>query len=448
MPVDPSTMIPPEAIFTVSEFLDFINHILKPLRVTVQGEITSLKVRSGHIYFSISDQQEKAKLDCIIWKFRARSLSFDLEEGAEVKIVGTPNMYKPFGKFSFIADHISPVGEGALRQAFEKLKLRLEEAGYFSADRKQVLPSYPQKIGLITSSRGDAIKDFQTHLGNFGLQLLHYDVTVEGINAIDSIVQAIEWFNAQPQGVEVLVLTRGGGSLESLQAFNSEPVAKAIYASKIPVLSAIGHENDITIADLVADQRGSTPTDAGKILSTGWREAAGVLDQTQQFLLQTIQAAIINNQQQLRYHQYHVFSRAEQLLNFYVNRLDIVEQLFMRIIMQQIASFEKSISSWQQNFVLWQHHWQSWQHKQQQQAEQLVSTFSNLMQQKSELLRQYNLQLKISDPRQKLRQGYSIARLNGGELVRLTRQVNPADSLQVQVYDGKIETTVAKVQHE
>lgn len=270
-----------DKVYSVGEFLETINLLLAPIHITIQGEINSVTERGSAVYFTLSDPKEKATLHCIVWKNKMRSFGFELREGLEVKVVGTPNIYKPFGKFSFTADYISPVGEGALKQALEQLKKQLEADGYFASERKRPIPPYIQSIGLITSEHGDAKKDFLTHVGNHGISVRFFDVRVEGAQSIPSIVQAIRWFNEQMPDTEVLVLTRGGGSLESLQSFNSLEVARAIFSSRIPVLSAVGHENDVSIADLVADMRASTPTHAGKILGTPWEQAAEKIDTIQ-----------------------------------------------------------------------------------------------------------------------------------------------------------------------
>jgi exodeoxyribonuclease VII large subunit len=177
------------------------------------------------------------------------------------------------GQLMFKADVITPMGEGALRLAFEKLKRELDAQGYFRQDRKQPLPEHIERIGLITSESGMVIRDFLTGLGNHGLNVHFYDVRVEGLNAIEQIVTAIQWFNEHTQAVQVLVIARGGGSLERLQPFNSLEVAKAIYGSKMLVMTAIGHETDVTIADLVADVRASVPMDAGQRLAEQWISA-------------------------------------------------------------------------------------------------------------------------------------------------------------------------------
>ncbi len=274
-----------DKVYGIGEFLENINLLLAPIHITIQGEINSVTERGSAVYFTLSDPKEKATLNCIVWKNKMRSFGFDLREGLEVKVVGAPNIYKPFGKFSFTADYISPVGEGALKQALELLKKQLEADGYFAPERKRPIPPYVQSIGLITSEHGDAKKDFLTHVGSHGMSVRFFDVRVEGAQSIPSIVQAIRWFNEQMPDTEVLVLTRGGGSLESLQSFNSLEVARAIFSSRIPVLSAVGHENDVSIADLVADLRASTPTHAGKILGTPWEQAEEKIDTIQNDML-------------------------------------------------------------------------------------------------------------------------------------------------------------------
>ncbi|MFW5704043.1 MAG: exodeoxyribonuclease VII large subunit [Patescibacteria group bacterium] len=277
---------------TVAQFLDSINELISPLETIVQGEISSLQERGSAVYFTLSDKDEKAVLNCLIWKNKARALGFELKEGMEVKVSGHPNIYKPFGKFSLQADYVSPVGEGALKQALERLMQQLRNDGYFALERKRPLPRFPRTIGLISSEFGDAKKDFLTHLGQHGHRILFYDVRVEGVQSIASIVQAIRWFNEQTNDVELLILTRGGGSLESLQAFNSLEVAQAIFGSRIPVLSAVGHENDTSVSDLVADVRASTPTHAGRMLAEQWTAAQQQLTGVEQVLLGRYQALL------------------------------------------------------------------------------------------------------------------------------------------------------------
>src|SRR5919198_3861806 len=262
-----------ETIYSVAEYISLLNVKLKPLKATVQGEIGKISYYPRAVYFSLFDK-DRTVLNCVAWPGRLQSLGIELKEGLEVKIQGYPDVYPQTGRLSFKADVITPIGEGALKLAFERLKRDLEAQGYFRPERKRQIPPHVERIGLITSESGVVIRDFLTGLGKHGLKVSFYDVRVEGLSAIENIVTAIQWFNAHPQDIQVVVIARGGGSLERLQPFNNLEVAKAIYSSKIPVMTAIGHETDTTIAVLVADVRASVPMDAGKRLADDWTRAA------------------------------------------------------------------------------------------------------------------------------------------------------------------------------
>lgn len=436
----------PDAVFSVSEFLDFTNALLQPIKVTIQGEITSISHRERATYFSLTDPREQAKLECIIWKSRLYQLDFTLEEGQEVQIYGSPNIYKPFGKFSLIADRVSPVGEGALRQAFEKLKQRLEAKGFFAPERKQSLPEYPHTIGLVTSEFGDAIKDFRTHLGNFGFHIEFCDARVEGLQAVDSIVKALRWFNEQPNPVEVIVLTRGGGSLESLQAFNSEEVAKAIFSSKIPVVSAVGHENDVTIADLVADVRASTPTDAGKILSQHWRQLPTQLQSAEALLEGTMRRIIAGVRQELR-------TLDQEIDRSFLARLHQQRQRLVQLQLSLLNALQRFFdhvrllaTRFQTNWVLYDQVLHRYRDEVARHERELLRDFSVHVHRHREHLKNLATQLQLSDPEQKLKQGYSIVRDATGKIIRHKTQVKRGDSLQITLAQALIYSTVERVE--
>ncbi len=440
-----SSPIPPEAVFSVSEFLDLTNEMLKPLRVTVQGEITSLTIRGQAAYFNLSDTKEKAVLNCLVWRSKLFSMGIDLKEGLEVQVVGVPSIYKPFGKFSFQADYISPVGEGALKQAFEKLKKQLEESGYFDPSIKKSLPDYPQRIGLITSSQGDAIKDFQTHLGKYGYTIYHYDVRVEGLKAVDSITAAFAWFNEHPLQLDALVLTRGGGSLESLQAFNTLPVAQAIFSSKIPVISAIGHENDVTIADLVADVRASTPTDAGKILSFYWIQSKKHLFSLQESMQTLFLRALQFSNQRVSYQQQFLFQAFSNHIQGYRQTIKQYQHLLYHFFPRLRQRFDLLAHTFELNFSVWSRQQKHGEAILNQQKNEILRLFQQKTRQWRQLLTQLDIQLRLSDPRTKLKQGYSIITTTQGELVRSVGQLAIGDVLRVQLHQGKVETKVEKV---
>ncbi|HSA78892.1 MAG TPA: exodeoxyribonuclease VII large subunit [Nitrospirota bacterium] len=234
--------------------------------IWVEGEISNLSIpQSGHAYFTLKDEQSQIR--SVLFRSSQRFLKFTLQHGMQVICRGRVSVYEPRGEYQLIVDYIEPKGIGALQLAFEQLKAKLEKEGLFDLDHKRPLPLLPQRIGIITSPTGAAIRDMLRVIKRRHprMHILIYPVPVQGIEAAPAIVEAIQFFN-QNQNVEVMIVGRGGGSLEDLWAFNEEPVARAIYASKIPVISAVGHETDYTISDFVADLRAPTPSAAAEMV--------------------------------------------------------------------------------------------------------------------------------------------------------------------------------------
>ena len=239
--------------------------------VWVRGEIAGFKLAaSGHMYFALKDAE--AMLSCAFFKFRQRGLRFAPQDGMEVEARCRFDLYAPRGSLQLMIEELRPAGIGALLLAFEERKRKLAAEGLFDAARKRALPAYPRTIGLVTSPTGAAIRDLLVTLRRRwpGLHLVLAPVLVQGPGAAPQIAAAIERMNRLP-GVDVLLVGRGGGSLEDLWAFNEEAVVRAIAASRIPVVSAVGHEVDVTLADLVADVRAATPTGAAELVTTPTR---------------------------------------------------------------------------------------------------------------------------------------------------------------------------------
>lgn len=444
MPVSaPSLFATEPPVLSVSAVVELMNVALESFSVTMRGEITQISQR-GHVYFTISDTdpKQKAVLSCALWKFRAERLPFRLEEGLEVQITGKPNVYGPTGRLTFIVEHIAPVGEGALKKAFEQLKKLLESEGLFAPERKRRLPLYPEKIGVITSNQGDAIKDFRTHLGEFGYNVTLYDARVEGLNAINSIVSGIEWFNQHAGDIEVLVLTRGGGSLESLQAFNSEAVARAVYASKIPVISAVGHENDVTICDLVADQRASTPTDAGKILSQHWRLASDTLTSFQQQLPRELQRRINEHRQTVQRHQDRLLSSWTQRLITHRQHLVHTQRILQSATQRQRLRFEQVARQWQLLLRRFEQRCQHTTLELQQQPAAWQQRWARQLKQNHEQLEQYRKLLRLVDPERLLQKGYSLPYTQDGQLICGPEQLKPGQAMRTRLAWGTIDSTI------
>ncbi|MHC4264880.1 MAG: exodeoxyribonuclease VII large subunit [Planctomycetota bacterium] len=256
-------------IYTISQVTALIKEVLGnnlPGRLTVTGEITDWKAhQSGHCYFSLKD--ENALLPCVMWKSKFSKVKFKPENGLAVIAKGYIDIYEPQGKYQFYADSMQPAGIGALQLAFQQLVERLYKEGLFDESHKKPLPVYPERIGILTSETGAVVEDIRNSIYNRWpcVKLFLYPVPVQGEGAGEEIASAlrdVNWRNDKLK-LDVVIIGRGGGSMEDLWPFNEEVLARAIFDSKIPVISAVGHEIDTTVADLVADVRASTPTKAG-----------------------------------------------------------------------------------------------------------------------------------------------------------------------------------------
>ena len=266
-PLNPYAQPSPQ-IYSVTKLTQEIKFLLEERYeiVWITGEVSNLRIpSSGHAYFTLKDS--KAQIAAVMFRGQLRQLKFDLDDGATIVAMARVSVYEPRGTYQIILEYIEPKGVGALQIAFQQLKHRLADEGLFEADHKKPLPFLPQKIGVITSASGAAVQDI--------LKVIHrrfdtmavdiYAVHVQGAQAAMEIARALETANRQ-NDADVLILARGGGSMEDLAAFNSETVARAIYTSDIPVVSAVGHETDFTIADFVADLRAPTPSAAAELV--------------------------------------------------------------------------------------------------------------------------------------------------------------------------------------
>ena len=275
----------PEKIFTVLEYVDLLNTAFKGRQDRIQGEVSQCKFAvSGHVYFTIKDTTGNGVLDCVIWKGIYAMCGVKLEVGMEVIITGHPNVYGPTGRLSIVADAIELVGEGALKKAYDELRKKLEIEGLFDAARKRTLPELANKIGVITSREGAVIHDFLNNLGKFGFTVTLVDSRVEGQTATRDLIAAVRTMRREAEvgNVEALVVIRGGGSLESLQAFNNEALVREIVKFPVPVLAGIGHDQDVPLLALAADYMASTPTATAHILNHSWEEAYAKLNRAGQ----------------------------------------------------------------------------------------------------------------------------------------------------------------------
>lgn len=267
--------------------------ILKNLNV--KGEISNLKFHSsGHIYFSLKD--ENSKVNCIMFKNNAVNLDFRLEEGIKVEVKARLGVYHKEGTYQLYCENIKKAGIGELFEEFHKLKKELSEEGIFDEKYKRALPKFPKRIGIITARTGAAVRDIINVIQrrNKALDIILYPAKVQGENAADSIIEGIRYFNNE-KSVDVIILGRGGGSIEELWAFNNRELAYEIFNSRIPTVSAVGHEVDFTISDFVSDMRAPTPSAAGELVSPSLQEMINDLLNKKEFLHRAIDRRFLNS---------------------------------------------------------------------------------------------------------------------------------------------------------
>lgn len=285
-------------IYTVSQINSLIKVVLEeqlPSRLIVRGEISDWKHHSsGHCYFSLKD--EDAVLPCVMWASKFRTVKFSPEDGMSALATGHIDVYTVAGKYQLYVDKLEPAGVGALQLAFEQMVRKLHNEGLFDDEHKKPLPPYPMRIGILTSESGAALHDITDSISSRWpcAELLLFPVPVQGEGAAAKIAATLHDINRKNQELklDVLIVARGGGSLEDLWAFNEEVLARAIFKSEIPVISAVGHEVDTTIADLVADARASTPTKAGVVAVPDMIEVLAQLTGIEQRLFSQVQAQL------------------------------------------------------------------------------------------------------------------------------------------------------------
>lgn len=320
---------------------DINNYIKKTLdndfilaNCSIKGEVSNLKLHtSGHIYFSLKDKF--SKINCIMFKSDAQNLNFIPEDGMKVIVKGRVSLYEKEGLYQLYCNEMKPDGMGELYLAFEKLKVKLEQKGLFDESHKRKIPTYAKKIGVITSSTGAALKDIinVTKRRNKKVELLIYPSLVQGANASSDVIKGIEVLNSI-EDVELIIIARGGGSIEELWCFNDEKLAEAIYSSKKPIITGVGHEIDYTIVDFVSDRRAPTPSAAAEIAVFNLEEALQKLNSYKNRLYTYAKDKIKDEKNRLNFlkktldlnspliyiaNQYSNVDKLKELLNFKLN---------------------------------------------------------------------------------------------------------------------------------
>ncbi len=407
-------------IFSVSQYLDVLNDKLFESRAIVQGEVSSLNFRNGHAYFAVKDKTDESLLNCFMWANNYALSGVELQEGLEVLIHGVPEIYKPYGKLSFKTELVELVGEGALKKAYEELKNRLEEEGLFDESRKRKIPNFPHRIGLVTSRDGAVINDFMSNIGQFGYEIIFMDSRVEGAMAINDLLKAIDYFSDQE--IDLLVIIRGGGSLESLQAFNNENLVRKIANFPRPVICGIGHDKDEPLANFVADLKCSTPSIVASSINKSWERAKDQLTAFERTIFFRIEESLSEKK-------YFVENKAFQFENFYREIFDRFEKAKQKIkingekIKQNFSNVRFSIDI---------------------KAKNLKIFFEKLLKTTEIELNNFQKSIRRNNPERQLELGYSLIRKRG-KLIRSVNDLGTEDEISVFFKDGQVESEVKKI---
>ncbi len=411
-------------------------------RLWVEGEISNLaRPASGHLYFTLKDA--RAQVSCVLFRNRAIRLSFTPENGTQVLIQAQVSLYEARGNYQLIVNHMEEAGDGALRRAFEQLKNQLHQEGLFDAEHKLALPDLPRCIGVITSPSGAAVRDVLTVLGRRfpAVPVIIYPTQVQGEGAARQIVSAIQAAETRAE-CDVLLLTRGGGSLEDLWPFNEEAVARAVYACRIPLVSAVGHEIDFVISDFAADQRAATPSAGAELLSPDQNELANQIRQFESRLQARPRQRLKSCRDQLgwlvkRISQTHPGRQLQQQ----AQRLDDLEARLGRA-RELLGARQQARLDFIQGRLA--------QCSPQQRLQQLANQAAQLAQRleycintqvayRREKLAILSRALDAISPLATLQRGYSITlRQTDGSVVHSAQQVRSGDTLKTQLARGRI----------
>lgn len=339
----------PPKHWSVSELTSKIRGVLEPAfqQVWVQGEVSNYRpAASGHVYFSLKDAQAMIPAAVFGWGGRGGGKRFDLKDGLSVLCRGKLSIYPPRGSYQLIIDQIEPLGAGALQLAFEQLKAKLAQEGLFDPQRKKRLPEYPHRVAIITSATGAAVRDMITVMERRAphVQILVIPAVVQGDDAPKQLIRALEVANQKKLG-DVVVLARGGGSMEDLWCFNDEGLARAIARSELPVVSAVGHEIDFTISDFVADLRAPTPSAAAELVTGAWVDVARKVREAQIRLMQVVSRDLVAKKTLLSHVAARLISPRDRLREK-VQRCDELSMRLERAIRVRLERRRSTFEQW------------------------------------------------------------------------------------------------------
>ena len=419
-------------------------------RVYLTGEVSNFRRRPTHQYFSLKD--EKAVIQATIWGGVYKNLGFELEEGMKINVIGRVQLYEPSGSYSIVIEKAQPDGVGALAIRFEQLKKALAQEGLFNPEWKQVLPQFVQKIGVITSPSGAVIKDIITTVSRRfpGVEIILYPTKVQGEGAAQEVAANIQAAN-QREDLDVLIVGRGGGSIEDLWAFNEEIVVRAIFESRIPIISSVGHETDTTLADFVADRRAATPTAAAELATPMTKaDILAWIGERENRAYQAALRAIKQRQERLEKSSKSViFRQPERLYDGYLQKLDGLTthlQTAMRQTYRENLNTERILSQRLRSLDL-QGRLISLREKIQQQERLLRSNMANCYDQKVAKADKLIEALVMLDTSRIVARGYAMVE-QGGHVIDSVTKIDEKEALTIRMRDGQVHVEVKDVQRD
>lgn len=417
-------------------------------RVYLTGQVSNFRRRPNHQYFSLKD--EKAVIQATIWGGVYKKLGFDLEEGMKINVIGRVQLYEPSGSYSIIIEKAEPDGIGVLAIQFEQLKKKLGEEGLFEERFKQALPQFPKKIGVVTSPSGAVIRDIITTVSRRfpGVEIILYPTKVQGEGASAEVAENIRRANER-NDLDVLIIGRGGGSIEDLWAFNEEVVVRAIFESHIPIISSVGHETDTTLADFVADRRAATPTAAAELATPVTKlDLLAHLQQQQNRLAAAMSNRFTYNRERLaKLSQSVIFRQPERLYDSYLQKLD---QLNLRLKQKIREYYNEEV----QRARLLQHRLEAlaplrqvqiYQERVAQLERLLRSNMAVVYDHKVAEVKRLSDALLMLDTSRIVARGYAIVKKDE-QVLESIEKVNKKDQLTILMRDGQIEVEVKNVE--
>ncbi len=386
-------------IFSISAYLKILNGILNSFEAKIIGEVSEVKISSpGHVYFSLKDKKDGSVLSCVIWNYDYRMCGISLEVGMEIKASGFPDVYPPTGRLSFKAKTIQLAGEGEIKKEYERLKNKLEEEGLFDQSRKKEIPDFVKNIGIITSKQGAVINDFLNNLGRFGFKISFIDSRVEGLEAVKDLISSIKTFKNKK--IDVLIIMRGGGSLESFLAFNNEALIREIVDLPFPVIAAIGHDKDVPLLSLVADKMVSTPSIAASFLNQSWQKVESEIESTIREVINLFNLSLSQLNNKIN----NVFLKIKSKIEKIISNFKIIEYKIIKFIP---SILENQINKIKEKII---------------NMERIV---------------------KYNNPERNLKLGYCIAENKKG-IIKKIEDVSLGEEIDLKIYNGKINLKVNK----